>query len=174
MWLLSLLPSWFAYMLVAIGALALLASMFLTRIPAVAIYNTILKIGGVVLMAVGLYMAGIAANEAKWQDRIKEMEEQVKVAEQKAKEANDTVRTEVVEKTKVVKEKGDAVIQYVDRVVKGDTQVIEKNMSEQEKAEFKKKIEELEKAKTACPTVPQLIIDMHNDAATPPAKGKTK
>jgi uncharacterized membrane protein len=174
MWLLSLFPSWFAYLLIAVGVLALLASMFLTRIPAVAIYNSFLKFGGIFVMVLGIYMAGIAANEAKWQERIKEMEEQVKIAEQKAKEANDNVRTEVVEKTKVIKEKGDAVIQYVDRVVKGDTQVIEKNMSEQEKAEFKKKIEELEKAKTACPAVPQLIIDMHNEAAAPPGKGKGK
>lgn len=174
MWLLSLFPSWFAFMLIVLGVLSVLASMFLNRIPAVSIYNSFLRYGGTLVLFLGVYMAGIAANEAKWQDRIKEMEEQVKVAEQKAKEANESVRTEVVEKTKVVKEKGDAVIQYVDRVVKGDTQVIEKNMSEQEKAEFRKKIEELENAKKNCPTVPQLIIDMHNDAATPPGKGAKK
>ena len=174
MWILSLLPSWFAYALVTLGFLAVIASQFLMRIPAVAMYNSILRYGGFLIFVFGLFLSGIAANEAKWQARIQEMEEQVKVAEQKAKEASETVRTEVVEKTKVVKEKGDAVIQYVDRVVKGDTQVIEKNLSETEKAEFKKKIEELEKSRKECPTVPQLIIETHNEAATPPAKGAKK
>lgn len=174
MWLLSLLPSWFAYAITAIGFLAVIASQFLMRIPAVAMYNSILRYGGFLLFVAGLFISGIAANEAKWQERIKEMEEQVKQAEEKAKEQNIVVQEKVVEKTKVVKEKGEAVIQYVDRVVKGDTQVIEKNLSEAEKAEFRKKIEELEKVQKECPVVPKLIIETHNEAAKPPTKGEKK
>lgn len=166
MWILSLLPSWFAHVLVTVGFLSVLASQFLTRIPAIAIYNSILRYGGFLLFVVGLFLSGIAANEAKWQARIKEMEEQVKVAEEKAKEQNVIVQEKIVEKTKVVKEKGDAVVQYVDRLVKGETQIIEKNLSEHEKAEFTKKINELEQSKKDCPSVPQLIIDMHNKAAS--------
>lgn len=174
MWILSFLPSWFAYALVTIGFLAVIASQFLMRIPAVAMYNSILRYGGFLLFVFGLFLSGIAANEAKWQARIKEMEEQVKQAEEQAKQQNVIVQEKVVEKTKVVKEKGDAVIQYVDRVVKGDTQIIEKDLSEAEKAEFRKKIEELEKSKKECPTLPQLIIETHNEAAKPPTKGEKK
>lgn len=174
MWLLSLLPSWFAYAITTIGFLAVIASQFLMRIPAVAMYNSILRYGGFLLFVAGLFISGIAANEAKWQERINEMEEQVKQAKEQAIQQNVVVQEKIVEKTKVVKEKGDAVIQYVDRLVKGDTQIIEKNLSETEKEEFRKKIEELEKSKKECPTLPQLIIETHNEAVKAPIKGDKK
>lgn len=173
-WLLSLFPWWFAHLLVTVGFLAIVASMLLKRVPAIAMYNTVLRYGGIVLFVVGIYMAGIAANEAKWQERIQEMEEAVKKAEEQARQQNIVVQEKVVEKTKVVKEKGDAVIQYVDRVVKGDTQIIEKNLTEEEKAAFRKKIEELEKMQKECPVVPKLVVESHNEAATPPMKGAKK
>jgi hypothetical protein len=57
------------------------------------------------------------------------------------------VQTKIVEKTKVIKEKAKTQIEYVDRVVTKDKEVI-------------KYIEQ-------CP-VPKIIVDEHNKAATPP------
>ena len=166
MWMMALLPDWFWHLVTVGGAVALVVAAVLKRIPFISQYNLPIKLIGLVVLLVGIWMEGGSANEAKWQARIKEMEEQVKVAEEKAKEQNIVVQERIVEKTKVVKEKGDAVVQYVDRLVKGDTQIIEKNLSDQEKAEFNKKINELEQSKKDCPSVPQIIIDMHNKAAS--------
>ena len=70
-------------------------------------------------------MAGAIANEAAWNARVAEL--QIKVAEAEAKSAQ--VNTEIVEKvinrTQVVKEKGDEVIKYVEKeVVKYDTKFL--------------------------------------------------
>ena len=70
-------------------------------------------------------MAGAIANEAAWSARVAEL--QIKVAEAEAKSAQ--VNTEIVEKvinrTQVVKEKGDEVIKYVEKeVVKYDTKFL--------------------------------------------------
>ena len=63
----------------------------------------------------------------------------------------------------VDKEKGDTVVQYVDRVVKGDTQVIEKNMSDEERKKFQEQVTALQDNLKNCP-LPQIIVDMHNNA----------
>jgi hypothetical protein len=78
---------------------------------------------------------------------VAEMEAKVREAEAKAKETNVVIQEKVVEKTKVIKEKAKTQIEYVDRVVTQDKEIV-------------KYIEN-------CP-VPKIIIDEHNKAATPP------
>ena len=77
------------------------------------------------------------------------MEEKVRVAEQRANDANTKVETKIVEKTKIIREKAKTQIQYVDRIVSQDKEVI-------------KYVEN-------CP-VPKVIIDELNKAAEGPAK----
>ena len=76
--------------------------------------------------------------------RVKELEEKVKIAEEKSKEKNVEIQEKVVTQTKVVKEKGKDIIQYIDR------EVVKK--------------EEIVKYIENCP-VPKDIIDAHNAAA---------
>jgi hypothetical protein len=71
------------------------------------------------------------------------MEEKVAAAEAKASEKNVQIEEKIVEKTKVVKEKGDEVIKYIDR------EVVKK--------------EEVIKFVENCP-IPKDIIDLHNKA----------
>jgi translation elongation factor EF-Tu-like GTPase len=72
-------------------------------------------------LAFGLYLEGGIANEEKWQARVKELEAKVATAEAKSQEVVTQVVTKYVTRTQVIKERGDTVIQYVDReVVKYD------------------------------------------------------
>lgn len=163
-WMISLIPDIFWTLLLWAGVLAIVASYLLGKIPFVQQYKIPLRVGGVVAVLIGVYFYGVIANEAKWQARIKELEEKVAVAEARSAETNTVIKTEVVEKVKVVKERAKTQIEYVDRVVKGDTVTITKDMAESERAEFKKKQEELERAVKMCP-VPQIVIEEINKAA---------
>ena len=163
-WMINLIPDMFWTLLLWAGVLSILASYLLGKIPFVSQYKIPLRVGGVVAVLIGVYFYGVIANEAKWQAKIKELEEKVAVAEAKSTETNTVVKTEIVEKVKVIKQKAEKQIEYVDRVVKGDTVTITKDMSESERAEFKRKQEELERALKMYP-VPQIVIEEINKAA---------
>ena len=168
-WMINLIPDIFWTLLLWAGVLSIIASYLLGKIAFVNQYRIPLRVGGVVAVLIGVYFYGVIANEEKWQARIKELEEKVAVAEAKSADTNTVIKTEVVEKVKVVKERAKTQIEYVDRVVKGDTVTITKDMAEAERAEFKKKQEELERAVKMCP-VPQIVIEEINKAAKGVAK----
>ena len=71
------------------------------------------------------------------------MEEKVKLAEEQATNKNIEIQEKIVTKTKIVKEKGKDIVQYIDR------EIVKK--------------EEIVKYIEQCP-VPKEIIDLHNQA----------
>jgi hypothetical protein len=141
MWLLSLLPDWFYHLVVIFSVLALVVTTVFKFIP----YRLPIQVFGALLLLFGVWMEGGIVNEAKWEARVRELEDKVKIAEEKSKEKNVEIQEKVVTQTKVVKEKGKDIIQFIDR------EVVKK--------------EEVIKYVENCP-VPKDIIDAHNAAAT--------
>ena len=168
MWLLHFLPDNFilyvVYSAMAIGATGLVASYIIKAIPFLNIYRTPIQIVSILLFCAGVYWYGGYANEMAWRARVAEMEEKIKVAEEKSQKANEEIQTRIVEKTKVVREKGKIQIEYINRLVEGKTVEIVKDMSEQEKQAFLEKQKELQDALKNCP-VPRIIVEEHNKAA---------
>jgi hypothetical protein len=142
--MINLIPDIFWTLLLWAGVLSVIASYLLGKIPFVSQYKIPLRVGGVVAVLIGVYFYGVIANEEKWQARIKELEEKVAAAEAKSADTNTVIKTEVVEKVKVIKERAKTQIEYVDREVVKDKEVI-------------KYVEN-------CP-VPKVIIDQINEAA---------
>lgn len=143
-WMLSLLPDWFWTLVLVLGVAAVLASWVLKFIPFVSTYRLPLQVGGTVALLIGVFFQGSMSNEAKWQAKVKELEAAIVKAEEASKEVNKDVEVKIVEKTKVVREKGKDIITYVDR------EIVKK--------------EEIIKYIEQCP-VPKDIIDVHNQAA---------
>jgi len=143
-WILGLLPDWFWPTLLIIGVLAIIASWVLKRIPFISSYNLPIRIGGIMSIVVSIWFLGAASNEEKWQAKIKSLEEQVKVAEEKSKETNTVIQEKLVTTTKVIKGKTEYITKYLDK------EIIKK--------------EEIIKYIENCP-VPKEIIDIHNQAA---------
>jgi len=141
MWMLSLLPDWFYHLIVIFSLLALIVASVFKFIP----YRLPIQVFGALLLLFGVWMEGGIVNEAKWEARVRELEDKVKIAEEKSKEKNVEIQEKVVTQTKVVKEKGKDIIQFIDR------EVVKK--------------EEVIKYVENCP-VPKDIIDAHNAAAT--------
>jgi len=138
-WMLSFIPEWLWILLLVAGAVSYLISRFF------ASYALPMKIAGVLLVVLSLWSLGAASNEEKWQARITELEQKLKVAEEESKKINSDVVEKVVTKTKVIQGKTKTIVEYVDKEVVKDKEVI-------------KYIEQ-------CP-VPTAIIDAHNSAAT--------
>ena len=147
MWLISLLPDsmmvWLVHLITLAGLAALGISFFLSNIPWIGQYGKILKIAGAIALVLGIYFEGGVATEQKWRDRVTELEAKVKEAEEKSAVVNEVVKTKIVNKVKVVKER-EIVVQ--------------------------EKIKEVEKLVDAKCEVPKEAIDILNEAAKDPAE----
>lgn len=148
MWILQLLPDaailWFVNILLALGIAATVAGWFLHRIPLLYQYQLPFRVAGVVLLVLGVYFRGGYAIEQEWRARVAELELRVAQAEKQSAQSNVQIQERVVNRTRVIRERGDDIIRYVDREVIKNQEVI-------------RYIEQ-------CP-VPREIIDAHNAAA---------
>lgn len=176
-WMLGLLPNWFWTLVLILGVLGIIASWVLKFVPFVSTYRLPIQVASIIALLVGVYFEGFNSNEEKWQAKVKELEAKVAKAEAASKTENVVIQEKIVYKDKIIREKGKKQIEYIDRIIKGDTEFITKDMSEAERAEFKKKQEELEYALKMCP-VPRIIVEEHNKAAVnllnEAAKGEKK
>ena len=121
MWILQFLPNWIFYLLLLSGIAGFLVTHFIKVLP----QAQLIKLASGLAIVIGLYMIGAISNNDAWLARVKDLE--VKVAEAEAKSA--TVNTEIVQKTvtktQIVRERGQDIVQYVDReVVKYDNNCV--------------------------------------------------
>jgi len=138
MWYLSLLPNAFFHAIVIAGLLAVLGSMVLKKIPFVDKYYIPMRIIGFVVFTFGIYFEGGLANEEQWVAKVKEMEAKVAAAEVAGKKETVKIQQKVVVQEKVIREKGEDIVRYIDReIVKYDNSCI----------------------------IPKEVIDTHNKAA---------
>jgi hypothetical protein len=168
MWILQLLPDSFilyvVYLAMGAGAIGILASYVIKFIPFLNIYRTPIQIVCIVLFCAGVYWYGGYSNEMAWRERVAEMEAKVAAAEAKSKDVNNQIEIKIVERTKVIREKGKTQIEYINRLVEGKTIEIVKDMSAEERAVFETKQKELLDAVKNCP-VPKIIVEEQNKAA---------
>ena len=148
MWLLHFLPDsvllYVVNTVLLLGAIGSFLSFFvlhriLNKFPALAPYHLLIQIVSAVLLVAGIYFKGGYGVEMEWRAKVADLEKQLEVAKEESKKVNTVIETKVVTQTKVVKEKGQEIIKYVDRPV----------------------IQEYEKK---CP-LPKEVIDVHNEAA---------
>ena len=149
MWLITFLPDAMValviYTIMIAGAGLLIASGLTRWFPVVAAYRTPMQIMGIVIFSFGIYLQGARANEAVWQQRVQDLETKVARAEAASAQATVEIVEKVVNKTRVVREKAQTEIQFIDRVVKENQEII--------------------KYVERCP-VPAELLDAHNRAAT--------
>jgi len=141
-WMLALIPDsillWVVNILLMVGFAGTIAGFFIKFIPFVNTYRLPVQLVSIVLLVLGVYFKGGYATEMAWRDKVKAAEERAAIAEAQAKETNVKIQTKIVEKIKVVKQ-----IQIVnrERIVK-EKEYIDKDCR-----------------------VPQVAVDIHNDAA---------
>ena len=147
MWILHFLPDslilWFTNILLLVGIVLTVAGFFVHRIPVIWQYQLPFKVLGIALLVAGVYFRGGYATEMVWRERVTEVEAKLKLAEEQSTKENVRIDTKVVNRTKLIRERGEEIVKYVDReVVKYDAQCI----------------------------IPQPFIEAHNRAAEAPKK----
>ena len=147
MWMLSFVPDALLHLVVitvvftGVGLYAL--SFFTKLIPPLIPYSGIVRVVGTVLIVCGIYFLGSYSTEMSWRNKVADLEKQVKVSEEKSKDANVQIQTVYKDKVKVVKE-----IQVV----------------------IQERIKEVEKRIDSQCTVDPEVIQILNDAAKRAAK----
>jgi hypothetical protein len=148
MWILHLLPDSLIAVIVntilIAGAVTTVAGFFVKFIPFVNTYRTPVQIAGVLLLTTGVYFQGGYSTEMAWRERVREVEAKVAEAEKKSQETNVEVVTKFVTRTQIVREKGRDIVNYIDREVVKNQEVI--------------------RFVENCP-IPEVIVNTHNAAA---------
>jgi hypothetical protein len=144
MFLLNFLPDWIFHAILLAGILGLLGSLVLKFIPFFSTYKLPIQVGAILLIVIGVWFEGAMSNQAAWEARVAEMQIKVAEAEAKSAETNTKIVTKTVKQLELVRTKGEDIINYVDREVVKDKEVI--------------------KFVENCP-IPQIIINTHNAAA---------
>lgn len=75
---------------------------FVRWMPWIIPYRMLLQIVGLVLLIVGIYFKGGVGVEMEWRERVQKAQEAVRVAEEKAKEANIALEAEKKKKQQVI------------------------------------------------------------------------
>jgi len=148
MWILHLLPdaliAWIVNTILIAGTVITVAGFFVRFIPFVNAYRIPVQIAGILLLTAGVYFQGGYTTEMAWRERVAEVEAKLAVAEKRSAEVNTEIVTKTVIQTRIVKERGDDIIRYVDREVVKNQEVI--------------------RFVENCP-IPDVIINTHNAAA---------
>ncbi len=116
-WMLSLVPDslfvWITYILMTIGAGLYVASKLVKWIPLMGQYKLPAELIGIVVLLGGVYLSGGYGVEMSWREKVKQLEEKLKAAEEKSQQVNTVIKEKIVYKTKIVKEKETV---YIDRI----------------------------------------------------------
>lgn len=155
MWLIHLLPAglvnFVVNLLLVVGIAGVFFSFFvintvLKKFPQFAGYYRSAQIASVAVLTLGVYVWGGYSMEMAYQDRVKELEAQLAQAKEDSAKVNTVVETKVVTQTKVIKEKGDTLIQRVETIKEVDCKVPQEVIDvHNEAAQMNKAIEELRK-----------------------------
>jgi len=143
MWIFTFLPEWVIHLIFVAGILGIIAGFLLGFIPFVSRYKLPIQIISILVFALGVYLEGGLSDYKEWEFKVAEMQVKMAKLEAEGAKANVQIQEKVVEKTKVIREKGKDVIKYIDNVVV-------------KKEEIVRYIEQ-------CP-VPKELIDVHNQA----------
>jgi len=147
MWILHFLPDsvilWFCNILLLTGIVATIAGFFAHRIPGLWQYQLAFKIGGILLLVLGVYFRGGLAVEQEWRERVAAVEAQLAEAEKASAAANTQIETQTQKQVTKIRQRMTYVKQYVDR--------------------------EVVKYNDQC-QIPEAFVNAHNQAAEAPKK----
>ena len=138
------LIAWVVNMILIAGAVTTAAGFFVRFIPFVNTYRIPVQIAGILLLTTGVYFEGGYTTEMAWRERVREVEAKLQVAETRSAEVNTEIVTRVITQTRIVRERGNDIVRYVDREVVKNQEVI--------------------KFVENCP-IPEIIVNTHNAAA---------
>ena len=121
MWMLNFLPEIVIHLTLLAGIVVTFTGFFVGFLPFVNTYKLIIQVLGIALLSFGLYLEGGLSFKQKYELEVAELKEKLAAAEAKSAKVNTEVVIKYVTQRQIVKEKGENIIEYIDReVVKFD------------------------------------------------------
>ena len=114
MWILGLVPNIVWHVLLVASVLGIIIASIVKFIPFINQYRLPVQLASVALLLLSVFIEGGLVVEAKYQEKIKELEVAVADAEHQRDVANNSIRTKIVEKKIYIKENVD---RWRDRIV---------------------------------------------------------
>ena len=179
-WLPSSILEFVIFGILGFGAVATIVSIFfinplLRLIPSFAGTYQLIQLASVGIFLLGIYLWGGYSTEMHWRERVEQAEAAAREAETRSKELNIELGKAIAQRDHAVATRGKTIIERTTKYLKSDPTTITNtvDLSEAERAELKRQIEELQRAEKMCP-VPKLIIKGINEASIPAddVKGK--
>ena len=99
--------------LLVVGLIGMVIGFIGGKIPFVKTYATIIKIVSIVLFCVGLYWKGGYSVEQEWRQRVAELEEKIKDAEEKSRQTNVIIETKYRDRVKTITETRERVVEKI-------------------------------------------------------------
>jgi uncharacterized membrane protein len=112
-WILEIFPNWIWWVLLTAG----LFSYFLSHLIPLKTYQLPIKIAGGTTVAAVIFILGLLYANGVWQQAAQELQAKVAIAEAKSQVVNEVIKERVVTKTQVVKQRGEATVEYITREV---------------------------------------------------------
>jgi len=117
MWMMHLLPDSFLVFIInsllVAGLIGIVVGFVGSKIPFVGTYATIIKMVSIILFCIGVYWKGGYSVEADWRQRVAELEEKVKDAEEKSRQTNVIIETKYRDRVKTVTETRERVVEKI-------------------------------------------------------------
>jgi hypothetical protein len=121
MWLLSFIPDsfliWVINIICVAGAAAVIAGFFLKAFPFINRWSSVLQLIGIVLLVGGVYFKGGYSTEMEWRQKVNDMNAQIEALKSKSEHASKQIVYKYIERTKVVKEKNNAIRNQVTQYI---------------------------------------------------------
>jgi len=99
--------------LLVTGLIGMVIGFVGSKIPFVGTYATIIKIASILLFCIGVYWKGGYSVEADWRQRVAELEEKVKDAEEKSRQTNVVIETKYRDRVKTITETRERVVEKI-------------------------------------------------------------
>jgi translation elongation factor EF-Tu-like GTPase len=115
MWIINFIPDWLPYVFIITGISGLILSFLLP------LYKLPIEILSILVIVISSFFLGAIEQHSSMKIKIEELQNQIKISEQKSSEQNVKVVEKLVTETKTITQKGKDIVKYVDReVVKYD------------------------------------------------------
>jgi hypothetical protein len=125
MFLINYIPEWTVHLGFLLGLGLIFTSFVLYFVPFVATYRLPILLVGIIVACAGSFVEGVYYSNNWWLTKVREMELKVAEAEAKAAQVNVQIVTKYVEKIKVVKEKTNENIKYIETyITKHDNSIV--------------------------------------------------
>lgn len=121
MWILSFIPDsfliWVINGILIAGIAGTVSGFFFKFVPIINRYSTPLQLIGVVLLVAGVYFKGSYSTEMHWRGKVAEMNAQIEKIKSDSAKASKKVVYKYIERTKIVKEKSNAIRTQVTKYI---------------------------------------------------------